>query len=72
MVVKGRVASLAVVEDLDEVEDRRPQARSGRPGVAVEEFAFQRGKKLSATALSSASPTVPIEATSSEAARRRP
>jgi hypothetical protein len=33
------VAALAVVEDLDEVEDRRPQSGSGRPGVSVEELA---------------------------------
>jgi hypothetical protein len=35
-VVEGRVAALAVVEDLDEVEDRRPQARWCRPGRAVD------------------------------------
>ena len=69
---QGGVAALTVVEDLDEVEDRRPQPGSGRPGVPVEQLAFQGREKLSATALSSASPTVPIEATSSEAAKRRP
>jgi hypothetical protein len=45
VVVEGRVAALAVVEDLDEVEDRRPQSGSGRPGRAVEELAFQGGEE---------------------------
>src|SRR5215217_220292 len=40
-VVECRVAALAVVEDLDEIEDRRAQPGSGRPGVAVEQLAFQ-------------------------------
>ncbi len=39
------MAALAVVEDLDEVEDRRPQARSGRPGIAVEELVFEGGEE---------------------------
>jgi hypothetical protein len=65
----SRVAALAVVEDLDEVEHRCPEALAGRPVVTVEELAFQ---KLSATALSSASPTVPIEATRPVSRSRRP
>src|SRR5215203_6769468 len=44
-VVECRVAALAVVEDLDEIEDRRAQPGSGRPGVAVEQLAFQRGEE---------------------------
>jgi hypothetical protein len=40
--------------------------------VAVQQLAFQGAKKLSATALSKASPMVPIEATRPAALSRRP
>jgi hypothetical protein len=42
LVVQGRVAALTVVEDLDEVEDRRAQPGSGGPGVAIQQVAFPR------------------------------
>ena len=71
-VVQGRVASLAVVEDLDEVEHGGPQRLAGWPVVAVEQLASKVAKKLSATALSSASPMVPIEATRPVSVRRLP
>ena len=62
-VVEGGVATLTVVEDLDEVEHRRAWparvAQTWRSSSSHSKVA----KKLSATALSSASPMVPMEAT---------
>ena len=73
VVVEGRVAASAVVEDLDEVEDRRrPQVRSSRPWIAVEQLALQGGEEALGDRVIECIPTVPIEATRSEAARRRP
>jgi hypothetical protein len=66
------VAALAVVEDLDEVEHGGLQRLAGWPVVAGQQLAFQGGEKLSATALSSASPMVPIEATRPVSVRRLP
>jgi hypothetical protein len=39
------VATLAVVEDLDEVEHRRAQPGSGEPGMAVRQLALQGGEE---------------------------
>lgn len=40
-VTEARAATLTIVEDLDELEDRSSQARSGRPGVPVEQLGLQ-------------------------------
>src|SRR5215216_3555965 len=71
-VVECRVAALAVVEDLDEIEDRRAQPGSGRPGVAVEQLAFQRGEEALGDGVVQRIPDVPMEATRPEACRRWP
>ena len=72
VVVQGRVATLAVVEDLDEVEDRRPQPGRGWPGVAVEQLALQGGEEALGDGVVQRVADSALEATSSEAARRRP
>jgi hypothetical protein len=55
------VPSLAVEEHLDVVEQRRPGSGPSREGVPMHELCLRVPKKLSATALSRASPTVPID-----------
>ena len=55
------VAALAVVEDLDVVEDLGAQLVLGRPRAAVDESFLIVAKKLSATALSKQSPLLAID-----------
>ena len=43
VVVDGRVATLAVVEDLDEVEHRGPEGLTGRPVIAVQQLTLEGG-----------------------------
>src|SRR5262245_40203210 len=45
LVAEGGVPALAVVEDLDEVEDRRPCLLAGRPGEAVDELDLEGGEE---------------------------
>jgi len=60
-VAQRGVAALAVVEHLDPFKRRAGQLGAGVPGgAAVDQFGLRR-RNDSATALSSASPTVPIE-----------
>ena len=66
------MAAGGVVEAFHPLEDRPGEPGAGWPVVPVEELALKLAKKLSATALSSASPTVPIEPISPAARRRCP
>jgi hypothetical protein len=72
VVVEGRVASLAVVEDLDEVEYGGPQRLAGWPVIAVQQLAFQGGEEALGDGVVKASPMVPIEATRPAARSWRP
>src|SRR5262245_61000789 len=44
-IAQGRMAALAVVPDDDVLEDRPLRCRSGRPGLAMEQFDFERREK---------------------------
>jgi hypothetical protein len=44
VVVEGRVAVLAVVENLDEPEHGRAQPLAGGPGMSVQQLALQGGE----------------------------
>lgn len=44
-VAEVRAAASTVVEDLDELEDRRPQSIPRRPVVTIEQFGLQRGEE---------------------------
>jgi len=69
LVGQGRVATLAVVEDLDEVEHRGPEGLTGRPVIAVQQLALEGGEEAFGDRIVQRVPTVPIEAISSEAVR---
>jgi hypothetical protein len=71
-VVEGRVATLAGVEDLDEVEHRGPQGLASRPLVAVEQFAFQGGEEALGDGVVQCVANGAIEATRPARWRRRP
>jgi hypothetical protein len=66
------VAALAVVEDLDEVEHRRPQGLAGWPVVAVQQLAFQGGEEALGDGVVERVTDGAIEATRPVSVRRLP
>ena len=67
---EGRVAALAVVEDLQVLEHRVCQLDPRAPAGAVEQLDLHPGPEGLGDGVSSASPTVPIEANRPESLRR--
>jgi hypothetical protein len=55
------VAAGGVVEAFDVLEDLSDELAAGWPGLAMDELFLSVAKKLSATALSNASPLEPID-----------
>jgi hypothetical protein len=71
-VVEGGVATLAVVDDLDEVEHRSPQGLAAWPVVAVEELTLQGGEEALGHRVVQRVADGALEATRPAALSRRP
>ena len=65
------MTALAVVEDLDVLEDGVGELDPRAPPLAVEEFDLHPAQNESMTALSKQSPTEPIDGSSPESIARR-
>lgn len=66
------MAALAVVEDLDSLEDRALGHGSRGEALTVHQLALQRGEEALGRGMSYAVPTAPIEARMPESFNRRP